>query len=85
MTAETALAPETGAGNPKPPVSDPQGDVILSSAQLLARLPFKSAKLRRLEQMGVIPVIRPDGVRAKAYIWNDVVAALRRHQRGGEV
>jgi hypothetical protein len=29
MTAETVLAPETGAGNSTPPVSDPQADVLI--------------------------------------------------------
>jgi hypothetical protein len=84
MSLETAIQPETGAGNPKPPVSDPQDDVLISSTELLKRVPFRHGKLRRLEASGVVPFIRPKGTRDKVYYWPDVRDSLLRYSRGGE-
>jgi hypothetical protein len=84
MKSEPVLVPETGAGNSKPPVSDSQDDVLISSAQLLMRVPFRHGKLRRLEKMGVVPFVRPEGTRDKVYYWPSVRDSLLRYSRGGE-
>lgn len=73
--------PETGAGQEKSLVELQ----ILSADKVAERLGIGRARLRRWQKDGVVPSIKPPGGRKFLFIWEDVIEALRRHQRGGVV
>jgi hypothetical protein len=63
----------------------PEASPFIGFPTLLERLKdaYAERNLRDLVKLGIIPSIRPPGVRKLAFYWPGVVEALRRFETGG--